>query len=727
MARHCDARTPIMTSSSPQDTGQPLRVLLIEDVPEDLALVVAALQDGGYAPTVTRVETAEQVRAALDRPSWDVVLSDYRLPAFSGMEALALVRERDPDMPFIVLSGLIGEEMAVAAMKAGAQDVIMKDHLPRLAPAVAREINEARIRRERLGLSEALQRQAQQTSVILNTVEDGIYMLDGDGVITFVNPAGALMFGYRVADVQGRPMREVLYPRASGSGQDTWERCMVFDSLKTGAPHHVPYAFCWRQDGTPLLLSYVSTPVDAQDATAGVVVTLKDISETAAQKAAVASLEYHALHDPLTHLPNRTLLHDRLQQTLLAAQQDSRRLALMMVDMDRFKEANEVFGHLVGDLLLREAGARLRRIVREIDTVARIGGDEFALLLQTPGSAEHVTLIATKVLGVLRAPFEIEGRSISLTSSVGISLYPDHGEDADVLLQRADMALCAAKRTRSGYALYVAERDQSHMGRMTLAGDLRKMVSDNAPGDQFLLHYQPKVDTQTGCTLCVEALIRWNHPQRGLIPPVHFIPLAEETGLIAKVTPWVVKMALVQGNLWEQAHLSMPVVVNLSARDLYNPTLSTEVQALLDQAHMSPPALQFEVTESAIMSNPNRSIATLARLGQMGIRLSIDDFGTGYSSLSYLKKLPVHEIKIDKSFVREMASDPDDVAIVHATIDLAHNLGLTVVAEGVENRQTLENLARMGCDAVQGYYICRPSVADDLTRWLMASPATRQT
>ncbi len=428
------------------------------------------------------------------------------------------------------------------------------------------------------------------------------------------------------------------------------------------------------------------------------------------------SLESLAFTDPLTKLPNRTLFHERLEQAIEEAKRDYRPFALLLMDLDRFKDINDTLGHQVGDLLLQQVAARLRSKLRDIDTVARMGGDEFAILLPAV-SDKHATMAARMLLQALRAPFRIEEQSLDIGASIGVALYPDHGVDANILIQRADVAMYSAKHANSGHAFYDSKLDQHNPTRLTLLGELRHAVEQ----EQFVLYYQPKVNLKTLQVTGVEALVRWNHPREDLLLPDTFIPLLEQTGMIRSLTPWVLNESLRQGQMLQDKGVPITISMNLSVRDLQDPYLADAFAEQLAALQISPRWLELEITESAVMTEPERALEVLTRLSSMGLRIAIDDFGTGYSSLSYLKKLPVNTIKIDKSFVIGMGRDENDAAIVRTSVDLAHNLKLEVVAEGVENEETLNRLSELGCDTAQGHYISRPLSAEELAQWLQQS------
>jgi diguanylate cyclase (GGDEF)-like protein len=439
--------------------------------------------------------------------------------------------------------------------------------------------------------------------------------------------------------------------------------------------------------------------------------TETELAERLGQSEALnRALEHQALHDGLTDLPNRTLLHERLRQAIAnRVESDGGSVALLVIDLDRFKEVNDTFGHQYGDLLLQQIGDRLREAIGPVGTIARLGGDEFAVLLSNADEL-RAQRMARQLMQLLEESFTISEHTVDVGASIGIALSPEHGADADVLLRRADVAMYLAKRAARGYSLYSFDQDQHSPERLALVGDLRKAID----GDELILHYQPKVSLKSSRCVGVEALARWNHPQRGCIPPDQFIQLAEQTGLIKSLSYWVLNTALKQAHDWQRSGLSVPIAVNLSMRDLQDPELPDTIAGLLKRWQVMPTALQVEITENGLMAEPARALQTVTALRALGLRIAIDDFGTGYSSLAYLKRLPVDELKIDRSFVRELCEDADDRAIVRSTIGLGHDLGLSIVAEGIEDAATWDLLEQIGCDIGQGYYIGRPVSANEL-------------
>jgi len=429
-------------------------------------------------------------------------------------------------------------------------------------------------------------------------------------------------------------------------------------------------------------------------------------------RASEERFQYLAEHDFLTGLPNRVVLRDRVEQAIAVARRAGQSVSLLMLDLDRFKEVNDTLGHHAGDRLLQEASARLRASVRSSDTVARLGGDEFAVVLPTADlqAAEHM---AATLLSALQRPLFLDGCELSPEASIGIAACPAHGDDADTLLRRADIAMYAAKRAQGGFVTYALEHDAHSAQRLALVAELRRAIVH----DELTLHYQPQVDCVTGELRGLEALVRWWHPDRGLLAPDQFVPLAERSGLITQLTRWVLANAIAQQDSWRGFAGDLSIAVNLSSRDLLDESLPAFVGKQLQRWRVSPERLVLELTESSLLGDSRQALDVLQRLRRMGVRVALDDFGTGYSSLSYLREWPIDELKVDRSFVRTMVDSGRDRLIVRALVDLAHTLELDVVAEGVEDEQILSLLREFGCDRVQGYHIARPMPPVDTARW----------
>jgi diguanylate cyclase (GGDEF)-like protein len=426
-------------------------------------------------------------------------------------------------------------------------------------------------------------------------------------------------------------------------------------------------------------------------------------------------LAYMAEFDALTGLPNRHLLQDRLTQSIAQAQRHGWQGAVLFIDLDRFKLINDTLGHHVGDRLISQVGQRLKQCVRADDTVARVSGDEFCVVLSDVTQPDHAALVAQKILDAMARPFDLGGNEAYVTASIGISVFPADGSEAETLLKNADMAMYRAKETRNAYCFFTAEMNQRSVAKLQLNTDLRHAIERR----EFVLHYQPKMDLRDGRVHGVEALLRWNHPQRGMISPAEFIPALEDSGLILAVGEWVLQEAAAQLRRWQREGLQLvPVAVNLSAKQFRRRDLDTLIRDTLSASGVSADLIELEITESCLMDDPEEAVRLLASLRAAGLKISVDDFGTGYSSLSYLTRLPLTALKIDRSFVRDVATGGQAASIVRAVIDMAHNLNFTVIAEGVETQEQVAFLRRHGCDLGQGYLFDQPMPAAQLSERL---------
>ena len=448
---------------------------------------------------------------------------------------------------------------------------------------------------------------------------------------------------------------------------------------------------------------------------------LNDARTVQVMKQALDDATHQAMHDELTGLPNRACFFDRTDQALRQAARDGTCTAVLLFDLNRFKEINDTLGHKYGDRVLREVGPRIHRGLRDGDTLARLGGDEFCVLLPRIEGLGAALQVAERIISLLEEPFDIEGMTMDVAASCGIAIAPKDGDSADLLLQRSDVAMYVAKDTHEDIVIYDDVLNINTRERLALLGELRTAIAK----EQFVLHYQPKVALDSGRIEGVEALIRWQHPVMGLVPPIEFISLAEHTGLIKPLTTWVLDAALRQLRCWrdEAEHSALrdlSMAVNLSARSLLDDNFPAEVVAALDRWQVPAGRLELEITETTIMADPSRAHRILAELAAAGVKLSIDDFGTGYSSLAYLKNLPVNQLKIDRSFVMHMRQDLNDAVIVRSVIDLGHNLGLRTVAEGIEDARTRDELTNLGCDSGQGYLLARPMPSREIGDWIRA-------
>ncbi|HEV3234496.1 MAG TPA: EAL domain-containing protein [Candidatus Dormibacteraeota bacterium] len=685
----------------------PINVLMLEDRAPDAELVMHELKVAGYDAEVTRVDNKADYLQQLGS-SYDLILADYNLPQFDAISALKLLNERDIDVPFIIVSGSIGEDVAVEAIHMGAADYLLKDRLTRLAPAVTKALDQKTMRDAKRATEERLRESQERFQRVFEEGSVGIALVGSDYRFIEVNDAFCQMLEYEHDDIVKLGIEDITHPddidpaadlsRQMFAGQNDAYRIEKRYLKKTGD-------VVWVQVSVSLVKDKEGKPLYS----IGVV---QDVTE---RRKAEKELEFLALHDALTELPNRTLFTDRLSHAIVTGTRDSSSFGVLVMDMDRFKEVNDSLGHQAGDLLLQQMAERLRLALRQADTVARLGGDEFGVLPTNTTSAELTIVTARKILASLDLPFAIGEARIDAGLSIGIAQFPEHGRDVETLLRHADVAMYVAKRNKTGLAIYSQEHDEHSAGRLALMTELRQAIRNQ----QLELHYMPKVDFRTRRTYGVEALVRWRHPVRGLIPPDQFIPMAEQTDLLSSLARWVLETSLKQLDAWRRAGLELSMAVNLSAANLHEASLPEMIRDLLAKYKLDPSALTVEITESAIMVA--QADRTVRRLSDMGVGVSIDDFGTGYSALSYLKTLPVDEIKIDRSFVRDMAVNPDDAAIVQPTIDLGHNLRLRVTAEGVEDEDTWLVLESLGCDAAQGFYISEALLPAELEVWLKQS------
>jgi diguanylate cyclase (GGDEF)-like protein/PAS domain S-box-containing protein len=565
------------------------------------------------------------------------------------------------------------------------------------------KLTEQRIQSEQLQLLGSAVRVTEEGIAILTPAVEAV-----GPRIAFVNDGFCTIYGRRREDVIGQTLQIFgIVERQQAIAEAMLQH--VFEQRPFQAE-----ATARRENGSDFELDLQLVPVEDGGQLTHWVAFLRDVTQTKHQ---VTSLRHQAMHDALTGLPNRTLLFESLDRVLEEARGSGSTLALMLMDLDRFKEVNDTFGHHFGDALLKQVAFRLRNQVHGEDVVARLGGDEFAVVLPRVDDANSVAQAARRILGTLEQPFVIEGQVLEVGASIGIALFPEHGADARTLLRRADVAMYAAKQKQSGYSFHREDGSSRSPDQLALVVELRHAGERN----ELVAHYQPKLHMRSGLMTRAEVLVRWDHPTRGHLPPSQFIPLAERTGLIRGVTDWLLEHAIGQCRVWQDAGAPIHIAVNVSARSLLDQGLPGKVQSTLDRWGVDPRFLKIEITESSIMADPAHALAILSMLQSMGVRLSVDDFGTGYSSLTHLRELPIDEIKIDKSFVIGMRRSEADAAIVRTVIDLAHNLGKQVCAEGVEDEATWRLLKELGCDLAQGYWISKPLAADELMEWLTAT------
>jgi diguanylate cyclase (GGDEF)-like protein/PAS domain S-box-containing protein len=550
-------------------------------------------------------------------------------------------------------------------------------------------------------------------SAVENATEGFVIMRRADGAdplrITFVNQGFARITGFAGDAVLGRSLAQLPLAAESASAWDA-----LHERVRRGEPFETETT-ALRPDGTPYALELHLMPVPGAGAAAHWIGILRDVSD---RKAHLEALQHQALHDVLTGLPNRMLLHDRIEQSIHAARRHGTSFALLFLDLDGFKEINDTFGHYTGDILLANVGARMRAQLRASDTIARLGGDEFAVVVGELTHAEDASQLARQLLAALKQPFPIEGHELVVSASIGIVHCPEHGSDPTTLMRRADVAMYAAKAARSGIMRYDASLDVHSPARIQRISELRSSIDD----EHLVLHYQPQVDIVSGRTLRVEALLRWNRADGSRLLPDEFLPLIESSETSDRLLRWVLDRAIRDCREWQAAGLPVGVSVNLSPHNLRDRELADVIAAALHAHDLAPQHLTIEITESGILGDVALATATCRRLRELGVGLSIDDFGTGYSSLVHLKHLPFTELKIDRSFTGEMLANEHDAAIVRSIIELGHQLGRAIVAEGVEHADVLARLRAYGCDLAQGYFISRPLEKAALRDWLLDPP-----
>jgi len=693
----------------------PPAVLIVNDREVQRVAIRAML-----APLGVVVVEADSGRAALRavlREVFALILLDVRMPIMDGYETAQLIRQRDETSrtPIIFITAHAREDEieTLTAYASGAVDFIFTPVMPEVLRAKVSIFVDLFVQAQELQRSlETVRDTEASTRLVLESVADGIVTVGDTGVIESVNRSALLLFGYREDELIGQPFARVIAPACRD------EFCLTSGSAglvtQAGARTRARETLGCRQDGSTFAMELEQGEIKLS----GQSVTLALVRDVSERKAYTESLEHQALHDELTGLANRTLFDVHVVQALASAKRTGEPGAVLVMDLDGFKRVNDTLGHEHGDSLLKQVSQRLVAALRKADTVARLGGDEFAVL---PADATDLTTaeaVAWKVQQTCEPGFLVGEESVHVSASVGIAMFPEHGSTTVELLGRADAAMYAAKRSGSGPAVFDAAQETHVAEQLALLIDLRQCINRG----ELVLHYQPKIDLVTGKLSGVEALLRWQHPTHGLLTPDRFMAEVERTALITPVTRWVLDQALHQQRIWREQTIDLTMAVNISAHSLRRGSdLPDTVAELTETWGTAPGRLTLELTEGALIEAAAPDI--LSRLHTMGQVMSIDDFGTGYSSLAYLKRLPVDELKIDRTLVMRLAAaNDDDEVIVRSTIDLAHNLGLTVVAEGVESNTVLELLSGYDCDAAQGYFFSRPCPADEITTWMTRSP-----
>jgi diguanylate cyclase (GGDEF)-like protein/PAS domain S-box-containing protein len=679
---------------------KPLKVLLlVEDNPGDARLLREMLQDPSvHATELTHVETMSAAEKHLLERSCDVILLDLGLPDAQGLGALRRARAAAPRVPLVVLTGLDDESVATEALQEGAQDYLIKGQIE--ARGLLRSLRYAI---ERKALEEALFVEKERAEVTLNCIGDAVVCTDFSGRITFLNLVAEKMTGWARQEAAGLAMADVFHIL------DATNRLVIANPMEIAVGQnrtvHLP-ANCIliRRDGLEIPIEDSVAPIhDREGHATGAVIVFRDVS---AARAMALEMAHSAQHDFLTGLPNRMLLNDRVSQAISAAPRRMKKVAVLFLDLDGFKHINDSLGHSTGDKLLQSVAKRLVDCVRASDTVSRQGGDEFVVLLSEMEQSEDAAITARRMLQLIAEPHSVDQHELHVTTSIGVSVYPDDGQDAETLIKNADTAMYQAKEHgRQSYKFFKPAMNVRAVERQSIEESLRRAVERQ----EFSLQYQPKINVRTGEITGAEALLRWSHPVRGPVSPAQFIPVAEDCGLILPIGNWVLREACTQARAWLDAGLPLgTMAVNISAMEFRDDNFLDNVFATLKETNLDPRSLELELTESVLMKRAESAASVLKTLRAGGVQVAVDDFGTGYSSLSYLRKFPIDALKIDQSFVRQITSAPDDTTIVTAVISMGRSLRLRVVAEGVETREELEFLQGHLCDEAQGYYFSRP-------------------
>jgi diguanylate cyclase (GGDEF)-like protein/PAS domain S-box-containing protein len=681
------------------------RILLIQD---DVAtkVTLAALRQSIEQPF--QVDCVHNCAEALDRLQGIVaIIVDFELPDSRGIDTFDRLFRAAGKVPILILIDQHDEGTARQALQRGAQDYLLKGHLDTrmLYKAVENMI-------ARAATVEALLEEKNCAQATLNSIGDAVISTDARGLVTFLNVVAEGLIGWSLEQALGHPLEDVF--RIVDATTREPQNPMALAIRQNKPVFLTQNCVLIRRDGLEAAIEDSVAPIrDRRGLVTGAVMVFHDVSVA---RALTLKMSYLAQHDSLTDLPNRVLLNDRLSEAIALSSRYQRKLAVLFLDLDRFKHINDSLGHVVGDRVLQAVARRLFTCVRSSDTISRQGGDEFIVLLWEVRRARDAAITAAKILQALREPYNVNGHELHITGSIGIVTYPNDGADAETLLKKADVAMYHAKEQgRDNYKFFTPEMNASAVERQSLETDLRCAIEKN----ELILHYQSKIDLLSGSVIGAEALLRWRHPQRGLIPPAQFIVLAEECGLIVPIGRWVLREACRQSRAWQLAGLApIAVAINVSSVELRNPDFVAGVDATLKEAGLNPRYLELDLAESVLREDSRSVENVLDDLKRIGVLLAVDDYGTGYSSLRRLTRFPIDCLKIDRSFVRNLTTDENNAGIVNAVIGIGKSLNMLVVAEGVETREQLDILQERRCPQAQGYLFSRPVPSENFRKLL---------
>lgn len=711
-------------AAEPLDTKKTKRILIVDDEPR-LRTSYALLLSGNER-CIEECATGIEAQARLDKRDIDVVVLDLNLPDISGIEIMQWMQQNHLDTSIVVFSADEAITSAILALRQGAFEFIRKCCDPdELISAVERALRRRQIEREHTTLSVHLEQSEKMHRFLVEQSPDIIYTLDNEGRFVFINRRAETLLGYEPNELIGKHYSVIVHPEDIAQANYNFNERRIGDraatnveirlkskDLSKGFLHFDNRVIVTILSSQGVYAAKDDSPLGSFVGTAGVA---RDITE---RKKAEETIAFQAFHDLLTGLPNRVLFKDRLELAVIQAERRQQRLGIMFIDLDRFKLVNDTYGHPEGDELLKAFARRTRACLRSGDTLARLGGDEFTVLLPDINSENDVITIADKIMAEMCMPFTVGGRDYHASASIGIAIYPEDGNTPDSLVRNADIAMYQTKNQgRNGYLHFNSSMSSNQQDRIILENDLRAAIR---LGNQFELHYQPQVSQSSQSIIGLEALIRWQHPTRGLVGPDEFIPLAEEAGLIVGISDWVLNAGCRQLQRWRNSGFDhFKLAINLSPKEFEQGNLVDRITRFISAYNIPPAAIEIEITESLLMNDAEKVIDKVSQLRLAGIRVSIDDFGTRYSSLNYLRRFPVSSIKIDQSFVRDLIPNYAP-AIIDAIIGISQSFSLDVLAEGVETEIQCQTLSKLGCDKMQGFYFSRPLPAPAIEAMLVS-------
>ena len=701
------------------------KILVVDDDPIVLKSLKDLLSIRGFNPN-TAIGGQEAI-CQLDQNEYDLVLLDLHMPYVNGHAVMAHINKKQIDTSVIIVSGETSFEAAKDACTQGAYDFLRKPYATdELIITINNALKEKRLAKQNVFMQQQLSESERLHRYIVNTSPDIIYILDDEGNFTFINERIESLLGYSKEEIVGKHYSFLVHH------DDMEQAKYVFNERRIGnrAAKNIELRLKCKNDGTARHFANRTLPIELSamgmysgkgerngDYT-GTYGVARDVTE---RKIAEETINFQAYHDLLTKLPNRALLRDRLSLAISQAKRESESLAVMFLDLDRFKNINDSLGHMIGDELLQQVSTRLKECIREGDTLARFGGDEFTLMLpKLHNEREDAIKLAKKITNTLKQPFNVDGHELYVSASIGIAMYPQDGTNIDSLIKHADVAMYHVKGLgKNGYQFYSNEMNVPYIEKLSLDTGIHKALDNN----EFNLVYQPQINLRTGEIVGVEALLRWDHPEHGSVSPAEFIPFAEESGLIVDIGLWVLKSACAELNQWRIAGLpEIRMSINISARQLMEEYIVSDILTVLKDYDIPGHAIELEITENAIMDDMDSVIRKLKELSDEGITVAIDDFGTGYSSLSYLHKLPIQTLKIDRTFLKESRINKGDNTIINTIVAMAKGLNLNVIAEGVETQTQLDYLREIECSEAQGFLFGKPLPSDVISQLLIQEP-----